>query len=721
MGTLWVLLTLARSLPAQAVEGGVGGVVTDLESGRPLAGAVVLMQGTRFRGLTANDGRYLITGVARGQYVLQIALVGYLEAKSDVDVLPGAIAQVDFALPKAIVEIPGVVVTASRAEEHAGDSPASVAVVTHDAVVRRSAITIDQALPFVPGVIFNNGQVDIRGASGVAGGVGSRVLILLDGKPILTGDGGEVDFNAVPMLDLDRVEVVKGAYSALYGSNALGGVVNVITTPIDPAPETVVAAHYGFYDTPADVRFTTRALTTEDVDVQHSRRFGELGARLAVRTEHSDGFEEDGQLDRWMVRTKLAWPANEANASSAYAMFTSEDDGNHFVWRSDSEPYAVDPASATDWSRAQKLFLGAAVNAVTTASVRLQVNPYLFYNTLQNHFHNSPDSTDYHRAMRIGTNLQVTVNPWPTHVLTAGAEAARTGVVSNFLLVPKSGAQPVLGDGALYAEDAVALSDRLRATMGARLDLHQATGGPTEYSVSPKLGAVFKIASVVSARVSIGHGFRAPSAIEQFVNTTQQGFHVIPNADLKSETAWSGEFGATATAGGWVWFDGAVFQSEYHRLIAPGVVLDTLTDSLAFQFKNVQEARVRGLDAAGKVGLLRGAVGLEATYTYLDSKDLATGKPLPYRSRHNLTASLTALGGLFGLDVRYRSRIDEVLVYPLDPRGPITIVDLRLGYRVFGTGVQAKVSNLFQAAYVDVMERNRGAPRSFLFSAYRTM
>jgi hypothetical protein len=74
-----------------------------------------------------------------------------------------------------------------------------------------------------------------------------------------------------------------------------------------------------------------------------------------------------------------------------------------------------------------------------------------------------------------------------------------------------------------------------------------------------------------------------------------------------------------------------------------------------------------------------------------------------------------------GLDVRYRSPVDTVLAFPADPRGAITIVDLRLAYRVFGTIVQAKVSNLLQAAYVDVMERNRGAPRSVLLTAYRTM
>ena len=712
---LVVLVLVANVLAAQGPAATLTGVVTDSETGRPLDGAMIFLTSTQLRSATGQTGEYRLAGVPPGRYAVRVALIGYQGAEhADVILGSGETRRLDFVLVRALIDIPGIVVTASRAEERPEDAPASVAVLARDAVVRRGAMTIDQALPFVPGVIFNNGQVDIRGASGIAGGVGSRVLMLLDGHPILTADGGEVDFNAVPLLDLDRVEIVKGAYSALYGSNALGGVVNTITMPVGRAPETVVAAHFGLYDTPSDVRFTDRQLAIEDLDLQHSRRLGEIGTRLAVRSQHSDGFQEDAWLDRWMIRTKLTWPADDAHASSAYAMVTSEDDGNHFVWASDSQPYAVDPTSAGDWSRAQKLILGATLNTLATTSVLLQVNPYVFSNTLHNHFH---DNHDYHDATRVGTNVQLALNPRSAQAITLGADVSWTGVYSNFL------GTPVLWDGALYAQDAADLSDRLRGSVGARLDYHHATGGrAAEYSLSPKFGVVFKPRPWASARASIGHGYRAPSAIEQFVSTSMSGFRVIPNPDLQGETAWFGEVGVTATRGGWLWLDGALFDTEYHDLIGPGSAPPP-NPPLTFQFKNVQRARVRGLDAGAKLGLLGGLLGFEASYTYLDAEDLSTpgNPPLPYRSRHNVTVSLDGLGGLVGLDVRYRSRVDTVLAYPGDRRGPITIVDLRLGYRVLGTIIQAKASNLLQAAYVDVMEKNRGAPRSFLFSAYRTM
>jgi len=72
-----------------------------------------------------------------------------------------------------------------------------------------------------------------------------------------------------------------------------------------------------------------------------------------------------------------------------------------------------------------------------------------------------------------------------------------------------------------------------------------------------------------------------------------------------------------------------------------------------------------------------------------------------------------------GLDLRFRSRVQQVLQYPLDRRGSITVFDLRAGYRVAGIALQAKVTNLFQTFYVDVQERNPGAPRGVSLTAFR--
>ena len=93
-------------------------------------------------------------------------------------------------------------------------------------------------------------------------------------------------------------------------------------------------------------------------------------------------------------------------------------------------------------------------------------------------------------------------------------------------------------------------------------------------------------------------------------------------------------------------------------------------------------------------------------------------QPLPYRSRHNVTGTVTALRGLAAVDVRYRSRVENVLQYPLDPRTEIFTLDVRGAYQAFGLTFLAGIRNLFNTFYTDVQERSPGAPRQWSLGVY---
>jgi outer membrane receptor protein involved in Fe transport len=161
--------------------------------------------------------------------------------------------------------------------------------------------------------------------------------------------------------------------------------------------------------------------------------------------------------------------------------------------------------------------------------------------------------------------------------------------------------------------------------------------------------------------------------------------------------------------------DATAFWTEYRDLIGPAVAPDSF---FVFQFRNVSRARVRGLDLAVRTSVIPDRLDLEASYLYIDSKDLDTEQPLPYRSKHNVTGTVNLMRGLLGVDVRWRSRVEEVLAYPLDPRGAITLVDLRLAVPMLGVVVQAKASNLLNRIYPDVQERVPGAPRTISLTVY---
>lgn len=705
---LSLLLSGLRPVTAQAKPDAViSGTITDRASGAAVEGAVVLVRGTLLRARTDDQGRFRFDAVPAGRYTLAVLAIGFAgDSVPGLDVAGGKQRDVPITLQPAPVGLADIVVTATRAPERSEESGASVSVLTQGELVQRNVTTLDQALAFEPGVTFNAGQMDIRGSTGLARGVGSRVLLLLDGHPILSGDGGEIDFASLPLLDVERVEVVRGAYSALYGSNALGGVVNVLTAPVGPRPQTTLRAHYGTWQIPDRYRFTSDRLQDRGLAVQQSGRLGGVGTRVLVSRDVSDGYREDDAHSRWLARAKLSSPPGGAHPWDAYAVWARERDGEFFTWSDSTAPFRVDDSTRFDYEIDTQMLTGATITPVARAAVLLRVSPYANVNTVQNYFH---DNSDQHRATRLGGTVDLAMRPGVAHALDVGMDVAHTIVTSNFLGTHH------INDDAVFAQEELRLFPRWAGSIGLRLDYHHATGGREEWSPSPKLGMTVRPNGWLSARMSIGRGYRAPSAIEQFVNTTQFGIRVVPNPSLRGERAWSTEAGLSATALPRLRLDGSVFLSEYRDLIGPGPIPGQL---LVFQFRNLNRARVRGVDLSLKSELRADLLQLEVNYLLLDTKDSA-GAPLPYRSRHNVTGTLTALGGIVDVDVRFRSRVEQVLQYFTDPRRHFTVVDLRAAYRLAGITLQAKVANLFQTFYVDVMERNPGAPRSVTLTAYR--
>jgi len=703
---LGLLLAVAPRAAAQGEAGFVNGVVTDSAEGKPVEAALVFVKGTLLRATTNARGEFRLFPVPSGTQVVTVQAVGFRAASATVQVVSGATVETSLVLAQLTIELPGMVVTASRGEEERSESPASIAVLSSKEVVSRNVTTIDEALPFVPGVTLNNEDIAIRGSTGVANGVGSRVLILLDGHPVLTGDGGEVDFESIPLLDLDRVEVVKGAYSALYGSNALGGVVNLITTPISETPATLFRAHFGVYRVPSQYQFTQQTLTAQGLTLQHSRQIGDVGVRFFAGREATDGFTDNNANDRWLLRAKVASAPGAAHPWDAYAIYAHEVDYIFFQWRAADRPFEVDTATFGNNERANKVLTGATITPVVGTHLLVRVSPYLNYNTLKNDFQ---ENDNYHDAFKVGGTAQLIAAPAEGRSLTLGVDGAHTIVTSNFL------GDHDINDAAGFAQYDLRVAQPLKVVAGARLDYHNSTGGAAETSFSPKLGLALRADEELHFRASIGHGYRAPSAIEQFVNTSQFGFLVVPNPALMGERAWSGEVGVTATRGRF-WIDASVFHSEYQDLIAPAPVPGQFG---VYQFQNVDRARIRGIDAGLRVRLHRNLLDLQGTYLLLDSEDLELHQALPYRSKHNLTGTVDALGGLVGVDVRYRSRPEEVLQYPFDPRTDVTVVDLRLAYQFLGAGVQLKISNMLQTQYTNVQERVPGAPRNISMTVYR--
>jgi iron complex outermembrane receptor protein len=254
------VLSAGLALPAAAQQtGAIVGTVRDTAGG-PVVGAKIEAIGAAFT-LTGADGRFTLREIPAGPVRVRAQAFAFRPDSADLLVPAGDSVTWTVTLRAGVFYLPGLVVTAGKRPESLENVAASVVLLSDSAIARHAVNTIDEAVNRVPGVQFLNGQINIRGSSGFEQGLGARVLLLVDGVPMNEGDRGGIDWDLVPVDDAERVEVVKGAGSSLYGSAALGGVVNIVTRDIPEGIHGRVRFFGGGFANPPDSLWRFRSFT----------------------------------------------------------------------------------------------------------------------------------------------------------------------------------------------------------------------------------------------------------------------------------------------------------------------------------------------------------------------------------------------------------------------------------------------------------------------------
>src|SRR6266568_3692086 len=291
-------------------------------SGQPLRATVRVVNGAAASVADA-QGRYQLS-VPAGLVIVRVGFLGYRSLDDTLNLAAGDSLERDYRLGPAVVQLQPVIVTAAKRSQLLSQVVTSVALVTDTDVARRAVTTVDEAVDKTPGVQFLNGQVNIRGSSGYVQGLGSRVLLLVDGVPANQGDRGGINWDLVPLEDVARVEVVKGAGSPLYGSSAFGGVVNVITRDIAAGWHARLRASGGAYANPPYEAWRFRDYTggREGLDVSGSYGTNFVRGSLTAGGWHSDGYREQDRQNHWQAAAKGVWlprPATRITASGSWA------------------------------------------------------------------------------------------------------------------------------------------------------------------------------------------------------------------------------------------------------------------------------------------------------------------------------------------------------------------------------------------------------------------
>ena len=208
----------------------IHGHVLDKQTGEHLAHIVVMLKGTTIGVATGNSGHYMIRNVPEGDFIIEVSAIGYKTQYREISIRKGRSYEVNFSLEEDHVQIDGVIVSATRSETTRRMSPTLVNVVGMDTYAKTNSTTVAQGLSFQPGVRVENNcqncgfqQVRINGLDG------QYTQILIDSRPIFSSLAGVYGIEQLPANMVDRVEVMRGGGSALFGSSAIAGTVNIIT------------------------------------------------------------------------------------------------------------------------------------------------------------------------------------------------------------------------------------------------------------------------------------------------------------------------------------------------------------------------------------------------------------------------------------------------------------------------------------------------------------
>ena len=702
------LLFLLAPVPA-AAQGVVRGTVHD-KGGAPISGASIAIPGTTLSARSDLQGAYRIADVPAGRVRVYAAALGYGPVDTVVALTGGDSTTVDFSLSSAPLALPPVDVVSSKVARF-GDRPAtSVVEIPERDIEQRAINTVDEAVDKAAGVQMLNGQINIRGSTGYVQGLNSRVLLLVDGVPMNQGDRGGIDWDLLPVDQIERVDILKGAGSSLYGSAALGGVVNLTTRDVPEGVHVRARLTGGAYGNPPnDVwRFRDGTGLQGGGDVSASYGTAMFGGRLAAGARHSDGYREQDDGDHWQIASRARWqasPRTRVDMSGAWAVDhydvplawcrqgQCDDRGQAF------QPFKVATAALGSWTDSRKRYIAVQARTVVSERLAWQARGSWFRTSFFDQ--RPPNGSEFGIANRFGAELRAEAHPDSMRTVLVGTEMTLSDVTSD-----------IFGNHSQSEFAAYGESDQVvgvfRFTAGARIDFLAVDGGSLSAVVSPRLGATVPTDHNGGVlRASIGRGFRAPTVAERFVHTFAEGLEVIPNPNLLPETAWSLELGhTTAPLLHALRLDAALFWTEGREMIEPRLIVDTTGPKI--QLQNVTRTRIAGLDATILTAPIPDRLIVAVSYTYLSTRrqvagDPSAAGPLAFRPKHLLTLSgdysLRAFG--VGADFRYASRVESIeLEGFVDARRvPVKVLDLRASWKQGPVELRLLAANVLNYIY----------------------
>ena len=642
-----ILLGLVSSLVGYS-QSTVKGIVHG-ENNEPIEGAtLVFRKDITIGAQTDAKGAYELF-LPSGSVNVVVRFSGMRNDTLSLNLAPNEVVEVNVTLKPYSIKKDQVTVSVGKFDKPLEEQTVTMVVMKPSLIENKNTRSIETALDQTPGLNILDGEPQIRGGSGFTFGVGSKVAVIVDDMPMLSGDAGRPEWGFVPVENISQVEIIKGAASVLSGSSALSGSIHIRTAYPTSKPLNKVNFYSGFYSAPAipGAKWWTDFPLISGANFIHAKAYNNWDVVVGGNLNYDHGYigaPKPGQYvidtisnftDRQMAMKRARLNFNIRHRSSKITGLSYGLNGNVMLAQGNMSFAWLD-----DTSGLYRAYPGAVFLQDQTI---FNLDPFLQLIT-------STHGNHYLRTRVLHSDNQMTANQ-DNRATTYYADYMfkRTykqlngldfigGFTSSFV---NSYANMYVGSGSpnnrllnlsAYTQMEKSFNKVLNVSAGARFEYFQLNDTVTAMKPIFRCGASLKLYQETYLRASFGQGYRFPTITERFIKTGVGNFGVFPNPRLLPESSWNAEVGVKQglkLGGVYAYFDAAFFWQEYQNTIEYmfGIwdVANAPGSFAGFKFLNTGRSRVVGIDLslAGKSNINKNLeLSFLTGYNYIVPKTL---------------------------------------------------------------------------------------------------
>jgi outer membrane receptor protein involved in Fe transport len=658
----YCLLFFSATIFAQNAK--IEGTIKD-EKGEGLIQANVIIDAAKGQATVSDfDGNYELS-VPAGTYTVTYRYIGKEDVIVKITLKEGDVVTKNISLKEKERLMDQVVVTGSKYGKKLSEETISMDVLNNTTLNNQNITDLQNGMQKVPGVTIADGQAQIRGGAGWSYGAGTRVSVLYDDLPVTTADADDAKWSMIPMENVDQVEIIKGAASALYGSGALNGVINARMAYAKDKPVTKVTSYVGFYDSPTKTRelkwWTGAPQWMAGVNLADRRKIGQWDLVFGAAYNNDRGYLSGGQVPTTIKTASgtdsIVIPGTESgaggqdgrlNAKIRYR-FKNKLEGlnvginllgywswgtTFFLWNgTGNQGYRPFPGTVTKYDNGRYI-IDPFINYFDTKGNNISLK----YRLLNSSNINSTGQgsianrhiidLSYSRPFEVSNKISLNflagvggridkVRP-PDNPNDTFTGVNRQNIIDSIGYIPNPYLYGDKGHDAynasVFAQVDAKFFNRLTVSLGARWEYFNVDGANSLKDLTYplfRLGVNYQAHKATYIRGSFGQGFRYPSIAERFVTTSLGPIGIYANPKLKPEKGFSAELGLKqgfelGKKSGWVGFvDLSAFWNQYQNMMeftfGPFGGPGSVSFGAGFSSQNIGNTRILGSE--GLIGV----------------------------------------------------------------------------------------------------------------------